>query len=106
MLSCGEAFCGCRNKDRDALRPVTAYLYHHVVDAMLTCGMKQEALDLVHSCWGGLVQAGADILWEVYVPSDPLLSPYKNLHIDSYCHAWSCTPCYFLRGPGLIEAAA
>ncbi len=87
---------------KDAVRPVTPYLYHHVVDAMLTCGMKQEALDLIQSYWGGMVQAGADTFWEVYDPSNPLLSPYKNIHINSYCHAWSCTPTYFLRGRGLI----
>jgi alpha-L-rhamnosidase len=87
---------------RDAVRPRTPYLYHYVVDAMLECGMKGEALDLIRSYWGGMVKAGADTFWEVYDPADPGLSPYKSLLVNSYCHAWSCTPAYFLRGRGLI----
>jgi len=87
---------------RDAVRPVTPYLYHYVVDAMLVCGMKAQALDLIQSYWGGMVRAGADTFWEVYDPSRPTLSPYKSLHINSYCHAWSCTPGWFLRGRGLV----
>jgi hypothetical protein len=86
----------------DALRPVTPYLYHYVVDAMLSCGMKQQALELIRSYWGGMVLAGADTFWEVYNPTNPSLSPYKSLLVNSYCHAWSCTPAYFLRGRGLI----
>jgi hypothetical protein len=87
---------------RDAVRPVTPYLYHYVVDAMLACGMKAQALELIQSYWGGMVQAGADTFWEVYNPSNPSLSPYKSLLANSYCHAWSCTPAYFLRGRGLL----
>jgi hypothetical protein len=85
----------------DAVRPVTPYLYHYIVDAMLLCGMKQEARDLLQSYWGGMVQSGADTFWEIYKPSDPDLSPYKSLLVNSYCHAWSCTPAYFLRARGL-----
>jgi alpha-L-rhamnosidase len=86
----------------DAVRPRTPYLYHYVVDAMVECGMKEEALDLIRSYWGGMVNAGADTFWEVYDPADPELSPYKSLLVNSYCHAWSCTPSYFLRGRGLV----
>jgi hypothetical protein len=86
----------------DAIRPVTPYLYHYVVDAMLACDMNQEARALVESYWGGMVQAGADTFWEVYQPSDPDLSPYKSLLVNSYCHAWSCTPAWFLRARGLV----
>lgn len=86
----------------DAIRPVTPYLYHYVVDAMLACDMKAEALALVESYWGGMVQAGADTFWEVYKPSDPDLSPYQSLLANSYCHAWSCTPAYFFRGRSLL----
>jgi alpha-L-rhamnosidase len=92
-------------RTQDAIRPVTPYLYHHVVDAMLTCGMNEEALTLIQSYWGGMAEAGADTFWEVYDPSDPLLSPYKSVHINSYCHAWSCTPAYFLRSRGLAKVS-
>jgi alpha-L-rhamnosidase len=86
----------------DAVRPITPYLYHYVVDAMLACGMKDQALALIQSYWGGMVQAGADTFWEVYNPAEPLLSPYGSVLVNSYCHAWSCTPAWFLRGRGLV----
>jgi len=93
-----EAIAGAR----EAVPPVTPYLYHYVADAMLTCGMKAEALELIETYWGGMVKAGADTFWEVYNPSNPSLSPYNSLLVNSYCHAWSCTPAWFLRGRALL----
>ena len=28
---------------------------------------------------------------------DPNASPYGGTIVNSYCHAWSCAPAYFLR---------
>jgi len=81
----------------DAISPGAPYLYHYVADAMIQCGLKQDALELIESYWGGMVKAGADTVWEVYDPSNAMLSPYNNVLVDSYCHAWSCTPAYLLR---------
>ncbi|MDC8784674.1 alpha-L-rhamnosidase-related protein [Roseateles koreensis] len=81
----------------DAVKPVTPYLYHYIVEAMVACGMNDEALELIRQYWGGMVEAGADTFWEVYDPEEPLSSPYGDIHINSYCHAWSCTPTYFIR---------
>jgi alpha-L-rhamnosidase len=89
--------------DPHAVRPSTPYLYHYVVDAMLSCGMRKEARSLVEEYWGGMVQAGADTFWEIYDPQKPLSSPYGDIHINSYCHAWSCTPAYFIRSRALGE---
>ncbi len=84
-------------QDKTAVRPGTPYLYHYVTEAMLACGMKAEAEALLREYWGGMVKAGADTFWEVYDPTNPLLSPYKSILVNSYCHAWSCTPAWFLR---------
>jgi hypothetical protein len=83
--------------DPAAVVPASPYLYHHVVSAMLACGMETEALALIDQYWGGMVRDGADTFWEVYSPSDSLASPYGDVHINSFCHAWSCTPAYLLR---------
>jgi len=88
--------------DSTAVRPVTPYMYHHVVSALLACGQNQEAVELIENYWGAMVLDGADTFWEVFDPADSLLSPYRDVHINSFCHAWSCTPCYFLRTPGLL----
>lgn len=81
----------------DAVHPGAPYLYHYVAEAMLHCGLKQEALELIASYWGGMVKAGADTFWEVYDPANAMLSPYGNVLVNSYCHAWSCTPAHLLR---------
>lgn len=77
--------------------PGAPYLYHYVMEAMIQCEMKKEAKDLMVNYWGDMVKKGADTFWEVYDPKDDFLSPYKFFPVNSYCHAWSCTPVYFIR---------
>ena len=83
--------------DPKAVRPVTPYLYHYVVEGLLAAGLRKDARAMLEKYWGGMVEAGADTFWEVYDPAQPLSSPYGDIHINSFCHAWSCTPSYFLR---------
>ena len=94
-----ESAAALRNAiaDAKAIRPVTPYLYHYVVEGLLAAGLRKEARAMLMDYWGGMVQAGADTFWEVYDPAQPLSSPYGDIHINSFCHAWSCTPSYFLR---------
>lgn len=87
--------------DPDAIRPITPYLYHYIAEAMLSCGMRAEALQLVRTYWGGMIDAGADTFWEAFDPDDPLTSPYGDIHANSYCHAWSCSPSWLFRRCGL-----
>ena len=82
-----------------AQKPVTPYMHHFVVEAMLKAGLRDEGLAHLRSYWGGMIARGADTFWEVWVPENELESPYKTHLINSYCHAWSCTPSYFLRPP-------
>lgn len=77
--------------------PGAPYLYHYVIEAMIQCDMKKEAKDLLVNYWGDMVKKGADTFWEVYDPKDDFLSPYNFFPVNSYCHAWSCTPVYFIR---------
>ncbi|HRI19834.1 MAG TPA: hypothetical protein PLA68_02720 [Panacibacter sp.] len=82
---------------QNVVYPGAPYLYHYVIEAMIQCGMKQEAKDMLTNYWGGMLQKGADTFWEVYDPKDDFLSPYNFFPVNSYCHAWSCTPVYFIR---------
>jgi alpha-L-rhamnosidase len=84
-----------------ALKPGTPYLYHYVVEALLACNLNQQARQLLESYWGSMVSAGADTFWELYDPAQPLSLNYGDIHINSYCHAWSCTPSHFLRSGAL-----
>lgn len=75
----------------------TPYMYHHVTEALFVAGLLEEGVNLIETYWGGMVEAGADTFWEAYNPDDPIYSPYQSMAINSYCHAWSCTPSYLLR---------
>ncbi len=96
----------------DAVTPGGPYLWHHVIEAMLICGLKDESLARVRSYWGAMIARGATTFWEVFDPADERRSPYRSHHLNSYCHAWSCTPAYFIRrgafagiiGPGSTPA--
>jgi alpha-L-rhamnosidase len=80
-----------------AEKPVTPYMHHYVVEALLAAGLRDEASRYMQSYWGGMIKKGADTFWEAYVPGDDFLSPYNSHLMNSYCHAWSCTPTYLLR---------
>lgn len=76
---------------------VTPYLFHHYVQALLECDEKKLAITEIKKYWGSMLDAGADTFWELYNPEDPLESPYGSSMVNSYCHAWSCTPSYLMR---------
>ena len=56
--------------------------------------------ELMRAYWGGMLKAGADTFWEAYSPDNPRVAPYNDFHVNSFCHAWSCTPSYLLRTYG------
>ena len=93
----GKKILGQLDKVDNVILPVSPYMYHYVLESMITCGMHTEARDLLNSYWGGMIKKGADTFWEVYDPQDDFLSPYQSHIMNSYCHAWSCTPIYFIR---------
>ena len=76
---------------------VTPYMYHNYIDALLSVGQKEKALQVLDAYWGGMMDDGADTFWELYNPQNPNESPYGGTIVNSYCHAWSCAPAYFLR---------
>lgn len=79
------------------LMPGTPYATHYLIDAMILCGMKNQARDYLVDYWGGMVSKGADTFWEAYDPADDHISPYGFSPVNSACHAWSCTPVFFIH---------
>jgi hypothetical protein len=84
-------------EDADAVRPVTPYAHHYFIEALYAAGMKNEGDARLLSYFGGMAELGADTFWEVFVPENHRAGPYKTHLMNSYCHAWSCGPSYFLR---------
>lgn len=76
---------------------VSPYMNHHYVEALLLCGEKEQALNFMKYYWGGMIDLGATAFWELYNPKNPAESPYGSSIVNSYCHAWSCTPTYLIR---------
>jgi hypothetical protein len=83
--------------DFEVIPPVTPYMYHHYVQALINSGESKKAHQVMSEYWNGMVKDGADTFYELYNPSNPNESPYGSPVVNSYCHAWSCTPSYFLR---------
>ncbi|EMR2290169.1 sugar hydrolase [Klebsiella pneumoniae] len=79
----------------------TPYLRHHHIVALLQSGLREEAVAEIKAYWGAMVAYGADTFWEIFDPQHPDFSPYGSKLINSYCHAWSCTPAWFIRQYGL-----
>ncbi len=88
----------------NSVKPFTPYMHHYTVEALLMAGAREEAEAYLRRIWGGMASLGADTFFEVYVPGDPDFSPYGDRKVNSMCHAWSCTPAYFIRKYGLGKA--
>ena len=76
---------------------VSPYIHHYYLEALLAAGEPEAAKKHMVSYWGGMIERGADTFWEIWNPDAPDASPYGGTIVNSYCHAWSCTPSYFLR---------
>lgn len=84
-------------EQKPEIAPVTPYMYHHLIDALISVNDMTAAIKFMESYWGEMVADGADTFWEAYDPNNKGFSPYGNNLINSFCHAWSCTPTYFIR---------
>ncbi len=85
---------------KTALKPFTPYMHHYTVDALVKSGLSDRAVEYIRNIWGGMVRMGADTFFEAYSATDPSFSPYGDKKVNSMCHAWSCTPTYFIRKYG------
>ena len=95
-----ELLLSCLDNEK-AKQPVTPYMRHYVTEAMIKLGLENEAVLYLKRFWGGMLELDADTFWEAYIPDDLDFSPYGDRMINSLCHAWSCTPSYFIRKYGL-----
>lgn len=95
-----EEACELLNKTEEARPEINMrapYMYHYYIEALISCDMKAKAEEKIRFYWGGMADKGADCFFEVYDPDNEMESPYKDPVINSNCHAWSCTPTYFIR---------
>ncbi|OMD39220.1 family 78 glycoside hydrolase catalytic domain [Paenibacillus odorifer] len=84
-------------QDSSPIPMTTPYMVHHFIEALIQVGDRDNAISEIKKYWGQMIKDGADTFWELYNPSDKSFSPYGSHLINSYCHAWSCTPTYLIR---------
>lgn len=83
--------------ENSAIPMSTPYMVHHFIEALIQVGERESAIREMKKYWGQMIKDGADTFWELYDPNDKSFSPYGSPLINSYCHAWSCTPAYLIR---------
>ncbi len=82
------------------LNETTPYMKHVIVEAYWSLGEKQKAIEIIKDYWGRMVDYGADTFFELFNDNNHYFSTCPDATsymLNSYCHAWSCTPSYFIR---------
>lgn len=75
----------------------TPFAMHYRIEALISCGEKDKVLEIIRSYWGKMVEAGFDCCPECFELGNDMYTPYFHTVLNSACHAWSCTPSYWLR---------
>ncbi len=75
----------------------TPYMVHYYIEALYKLGEKEYALNFIKDYWSAIISCGYDCCPEVYNSENDLESPYNAPEINSACHAWSCTPVYWIH---------
>lgn len=73
------------------------FMTHYYLEALYLNGLAAEATAYIKSYWGAIINAGFDCCPECFDVANERVTPYFNPVLNSACHAWSCTPSYWLR---------
>ena len=79
------------------IRFSSPFMMHYYLEALFQNGLAETALARMKEYWGAMLAAGFDCCPECFQPGNDRLTPYVNLALNSACHAWSCTPAYWIR---------
>ncbi len=74
----------------------TPYMVSYYIEALLYAGDIEKAKEVIKKYWGEMLSTGLDCFPE-YLITAPERSFLYNEISNSYCHAWSATPAYFIR---------
>lgn len=61
------------------------FFYAYILEALIECGLREEAIGLIRDKWGQMLDRGATTFWELW-----------EVTTQSRCHAWSSSPLYHL----------
>ena len=74
---------------RGGVQTISPMMCSHEAEARFKLGRPEEALDLIHRCWGTMLKKGAQTFWE-FSPNNGV----KNWRVTS--HGWSAGCTYLL----------
>lgn len=74
----------------------TPYMVSYYIEALLYAENTEKAIEVIKKYWGEMLETGLDCFPE-YLITAPARSLLYNEISNSYCHAWSATPAYFIR---------
>ncbi len=74
----------------------TPFAVHYYLEALFGCGMNEKAIDVIRDYWGKILDCGYDCCPECFNENNDFESPYNAPELNSSCHAWSCTPAYWI----------
>ena len=75
----------------------TPYFEGYELDAFAKLGMFSKVEDMLESYWGGMLELGAQTIWEEFDPTMQGIQHYAmygGKYEKSLCHAWGATPIY------------
>src|SRR5260370_9993417 len=82
---------------------ISPYYNYYVIRAMAQTGHRQDGLEWIRQCWGGLLEEGATSFWEGYDPSwykedfhSSLQADNRSGYFVSLAHGWSAGPTAWL----------
>jgi len=74
----------------------TPYMISYYLEALESVGNTEKVIEVIKRYWGEMLSTGLDCFPE-YLITAPKRSQFYNEITNSYCHAWSATPTYFIR---------
>lgn len=74
----------------------TPFAVHYYLEALYNCGLKERMIEKIKDYWGKMLDCGYDCCPECFNENNDFESPYNAPEINSACHAWSCTPAYWI----------
>ena len=87
-----------KTKEADPeIRMSSPFMTHYYLEALFYCGKFETAVDYIKEDWGAIIAAGFDCCPECFDLRDEMITPYRCVVLNSACHAWSCTPSYWIR---------
>ena len=75
----------------------TPFAVHYYIEALYNCGLKEKAIYKIKDYWGKMLDCGYDCCPECFNEQNAFESPYNAPELNSACHAWSCTPAYWIH---------